>query len=761
GLAGGPTPWSGEDDLRRPGGAAAEGPADGPVETRAVELEVRGDGRRAELEQRKTERFSMLGVTWTDPKAAAAVKVEARTRAVGSGEWSRWLVLEPERGAADVERASRGGTEPAWVGPSDGVEVRVTGEGRVSDALPEGLRLDMIDPGAGPGAGTGARPAAYVGGGMPFGVRPVNDPVSPEPELPGPGGSEGPSPEPGESAPVEPSTEPSPSPEPSLTPEPSESETPTVPPTSEPPTGSPSPSAPETTEPPAPPSSAPRPPIVSRAAWGADESMSLEEPVYLPDGRIKAVVVHHTAETNNYDCANSPAIVRGIYAYHTRTLGWRDLGYNFLVDKCGKVFEGRKGGVDRPVMGAHAYGFNTETTGIAVLGTHTDVNAASVALTAVARVAAWKLGQYGVQPDGTATLVAGADGRSLAGQSWKKGAVRTLPAIHGHRDGFNTLCPGDRLYTQLGTIRARAAGPVTGLAVTAVTGGGAKDGTTYTRSEITVEWTATTPASLISRYELLVNGKVVATTKGNVRTATTALPLGTHRVAVRAIHQSGKAATTPTATVVAETTAPTFTTRPTLGLRTGIVEANAVPVRLSWAATDNTALKNVRLLAPVAKTYAATTTGANHTAVPGTATAWQMRATDLAGNVRNASPSFTPVIVQETAATRSGTWTTRSDSRYLGGKSYSSGTKGSKLTYTFTGRSAALVFSRASSSGQVHVLVDGKRVKTVDLKSATTRYRDAVWTQTWDTSAKRTVTVEVVATSGRPTITTDGLVYIR
>lgn len=119
------------------------------------------------------------------------------------------------------------------------------------------------------------------------------------------------------------------------------------------------------------------------------------------------------------------------------------------------------------------------------------------------------------------------------------------------------------------------------------------------------------------------------------------------------------------------------------------------------------------------------------------------------------------MILQESSATRSGSWTTRSSTSYLGGTSYSSGSKGAALTWTFTGRSASWVVSRATSSGQAYVYVDGVKVSTVDLKSSTTLYRQAIWTKTWTSSAKHTVKIVVVGTSGRPTITTDGLVYIK
>ncbi|MEU1696926.1 N-acetylmuramoyl-L-alanine amidase, partial [Streptomyces hirsutus] len=574
-----------------------------------------------------------------------------------------------------------------------------------------------------------------------------------------PGADPGADPQPGETVSEPPAAEPtvpapsSPDPSDPSDPEPSASE-----PSSSSPTASPSSSV---SVPPAPPSTAPRPPITDRAGWGADESISPEEPGYLPDGRVKAVVVHHTAESNDYTCAQGPAVVRGIYAYHVKQLGWKDLGYNFLVDKCGTVYEGRKGGTDRPVMGAHAYGFNAETTGISVLGTYTDVAPSDAALTSVARIAVWKLGQYGVDPAGTATLTAGDSGRSYAGKTWAKGAKLSLPAIHGHRDNFNTQCPGNAYYAKLPTLRAWAGGPVSGLTLKSVTGTGKAGTTTHTKSSVTVNWSATTPAALIAKYELLVNGKVAATTTGTATSAKATLTAGTHKVAVRAVHQSGKTATTAAATVVAETTAPAFTTKPNLELRTGTVNTAAVPLTLKWKATDGAALKEVRLTAPTAKTYGPTVTSAPHTAKSGAATTWSLKAYDQAGNTATASVAGTPVILQETSATKSGTWTAKSSASYLGGKSYTSSAKNASLSWTFTGRSVAWVASRAATSGQAHVYVDGTKVTTVDLKSSTTKYRDALWTKTWSTSTKHTVKIVVVGTGGRPAVTTDGLVYLK
>lgn len=727
--------------------------ASGPIATEeyAAALKVAADGDSATLAKRDTKPFSMLGVTWADPSATMAGKVEVRTRAAGTENWTSWLELGTDSGPGE-EGATRAGTEPAWVGASDGVEVRV--DGKASAELPKGLRVDMIDPGT--GSVSDLEPAGYVAAASTESPDPSLTPDVSESPSPTPSDSASASASPSESLSVPPTVPPTESASPSSAPV-------TTPPatTSAPATTPPAPSP--STGPTAPPSTAAKPPIVLRAGWGADETMSPEAPEYLTGG-IKAVVVHHTAETNDYTCDQSPAIIRGIYAYHVKTNGWKDIGYNFLVDKCGTIFEGRKGGVDKPVFGAHAYGFNSQTTGISVLGNYNLVAPPTAVLTSVARLAAWKLGQYGVSPTGTTTLTAGAAGSSYyePKRTWSTGAQLSFPTIHGHGNGYATECPGSQLYNALPTIRSYAAGPVTGLTLKSVTGAGTSGTRTYTKSAITVSWSATTPAALITKYEVLVDGKVAATTAGTATSAKVNLALGTHAVLVRATHISGKTTTTTApATVVAETTPPAFTTAPNLSLAAGTVNTTAVPVTLKWKATDSAALKEVRLTAPVAKTYGPTVTSANLTSKSGAATTWSMTAYDQAGNTKAASVVGTPMILQESSATRTGSWTTKSSTSYLGGKSYSSITKNAALTWTFTGRSAALVVSRASTSGQVNVYVDNVKVATVDLKSATTKYRDAIWTKSWSASAKHTVKMVVVGTSGRPAVTTDGLVYLK
>ncbi|MFJ8437031.1 peptidoglycan recognition protein [Kitasatospora sp. NPDC094019] len=196
---------------------------------------------------------------------------------------------------------------------------------------------------------------------------------------------------------------------------------------------------------------APRPGIVTRAGWGADES--IREPGFEYTGPVRAVFVHHTATTTAYPCSDAPRLIRAIYEYHVRSNGWRDIGYNFLVDRCGTVYEGRAGGTDLPVHGAHTLGFNTDSAGVAAIGTYvTDLPPADL-LTGLARIAAWKLGLTEQDAAGTTRLVSGSDG-SL----YPAGTGAVFQAVSGHRDGFNTECPGDALYPRLPELRTAAAG---------------------------------------------------------------------------------------------------------------------------------------------------------------------------------------------------------------------------------------------------------------------------------------------------------------
>jgi hypothetical protein len=189
--------------------------------------------------------------------------------------------------------------------------------------------------------------------------------------------------------------------------------------------------------------------MVSRAGWGADESLNSEAPEY--GSVVKVMYVHHTATASDYSCAEVPAIIRSLHVYHVRQNGWKDIGYNFLVDKCGTLYEGRKGGVDRPVIGAHTMGFNLDTASVSVIGTYTGSGVSPAVQDSIARVVRWKLGLGGYRADGSETLVASVDnGKYRAGQQV------TFGRVSGHRDAYLTECPGTALYNQLPAIRQRA-----------------------------------------------------------------------------------------------------------------------------------------------------------------------------------------------------------------------------------------------------------------------------------------------------------------
>ncbi|MFF9691210.1 peptidoglycan recognition protein [Streptomyces sp. NPDC014623] len=193
-----------------------------------------------------------------------------------------------------------------------------------------------------------------------------------------------------------------------------------------------------------------RPEIVTRAQWHADESLVKEDAVYT--GAVRAVFVHHTGHTNAYDCADAPEMLRAMEEAHVRGEGWDDIGYNFVVDRCGTIYEGRAGGVGRSVRGAHATGFNAHSVGIAALGTFgPGVPVPKALIEGIAKVGAWKLDRA-VDPRGIVRMVSTND-ESL----YRRGEVVYLHAVAGHRDTFSTYCPGEALYARLPAIRAEMA----------------------------------------------------------------------------------------------------------------------------------------------------------------------------------------------------------------------------------------------------------------------------------------------------------------
>lgn len=193
-------------------------------------------------------------------------------------------------------------------------------------------------------------------------------------------------------------------------------------------------------------------PVTTRSQWGANSSYMTWSPTY---ATASHVVVHHTAGTNNYTAAQSASIVRGIYHYHAVTLDWGDVGYNFLIDKYGQVFEGRYGSTwaspGKMVVGAHARGANTGTMGLSMMGDYSSVAPSTAQLDAVGKMAGWFLNRSGV------TDANGSAGFTIkTTEKYKAGATVALPRILGHRDVGYTACPGNVGYSKMGTIRGIA-----------------------------------------------------------------------------------------------------------------------------------------------------------------------------------------------------------------------------------------------------------------------------------------------------------------
>jgi len=204
-----------------------------------------------------------------------------------------------------------------------------------------------------------------------------------------------------------------------------------------------------------------QPQVVSRAGWGADPQYMTWAPAFY---LTKKLIVHHTDTTNDYvDQAGAESQIRSIYYYHSVTQGWGDIGYNFLIDKFGNVYEGRYsrdyGGANpsgddasgKGVTGAHTLGWNSGTVGIALLGTFTGQDVTPAARQALESMLAWEASRNGINPQATEPFV-----------NPVSGATITSANIAGHRDYNATACPGDTFYLTLPTIRADVAARITG-----------------------------------------------------------------------------------------------------------------------------------------------------------------------------------------------------------------------------------------------------------------------------------------------------------
>ncbi|HTZ86650.1 MAG TPA: N-acetylmuramoyl-L-alanine amidase [Solirubrobacteraceae bacterium] len=195
-----------------------------------------------------------------------------------------------------------------------------------------------------------------------------------------------------------------------------------------------------------------QPAIVARAAWARGHAPPKVAPEY---GAVRLAFVHHTENPNGYRAGEVPAMLRAIFAFHRYIRGWNDIGYNFVIDAFGRIFEARAGGIDEPVSGAQAGGYNLVSTGVAVLGSFSARPISLPARRALTRLLAWKLALHGMPASGRVTVRVNPEGAIYS--RYPADALVPLPHISGHRDGDSTDCPGDALYHELPGVRASVA----------------------------------------------------------------------------------------------------------------------------------------------------------------------------------------------------------------------------------------------------------------------------------------------------------------
>jgi hypothetical protein len=194
-----------------------------------------------------------------------------------------------------------------------------------------------------------------------------------------------------------------------------------------------------------------QPAMVTRAEWGGDACLGGEAPDRDYADRVELAFIHHTdhgSNSNGYGPNDGKDLVYAICSYHVNVREWSDIGYNFLVDKYGTIYEGRGGGIEAGVIGAHTGGFNSYSTGIAFVGDHTASAPTDAAQTALRRLVAWKLDIHHVDALGTVTL------ESLGSTKFPEDTIVTFPTVAGHRDASLTSCPGGACYALLDWFRS-------------------------------------------------------------------------------------------------------------------------------------------------------------------------------------------------------------------------------------------------------------------------------------------------------------------
>lgn len=412
------------DDLELDVPAAAVAPQSTtevePSDGASVDVELATAPGRVATHPVSTTDAQTLGITWPLGIDGDGLDVEVRTRT--DGVWSDWSELAsdgaPDASTPDAAHARRGGTEALWIGDADAVQVSLDA---ATARRTDDIELTLV----GSGPTTSKQSSA----------------PSPAPTV-------------------------APTTAPSATPGPTPTESPAATPT-ESAAGSRSAVAPVSrlvardapstmaTAGGLPTATAAEPRVISRAEWGAPAQVCTPD---VADGLVGAAV-HHTADSNSYSTvAQAMQQIRNDAIYHIGTRGWCDIGYNFVVDKWGNIYEGRANSLREPVIGVHAGGFNTGTVGVAILGTY-DAAPSAAAIQSVGRIIGWRLGAYRVDPLGTMSYYTG-----VGENSRFQNQTVVLPRVFGHRDVAYTACPGNGGFAVLPNIRYAARDAAAGWA---------------------------------------------------------------------------------------------------------------------------------------------------------------------------------------------------------------------------------------------------------------------------------------------------------
>lgn len=369
----------------------------GAVQARVSTERVAGDLLKVVTSTpQKVTGYGAVGVTWAHGEDVSDTDLAFRVRTRTDGVWQAWQALPyhddhgPDPDSAEA-RNSRPGTDPVLIGTVDDVQVQATAA--AGQVVPDDLTLAVVDPGSTPTATerAGIDTATMDGDDGSDSVEKV-DLAATGTTTAASTGSDG--------ASLAAATTAARSSDSIVT---------------------------------------PKPVIYSRAQWGADES--LREKSSLHYFEVHAGFVHHTVNANDYTRAEVPGIIRSIYAYHVKSRGWSDIGYNFLVDRFGRVWEGRYGGVDRPVVGAHTLNYNDYAFAMSAIGNYDIKQPSEATVEAYGALFAWKLSLHGINAASTSQQV----------------GPTVFEAINGHRDAASTACPGRYLYARIPDIRRIAA----------------------------------------------------------------------------------------------------------------------------------------------------------------------------------------------------------------------------------------------------------------------------------------------------------------